>query len=97
MVFRCSDVSTYFHFLVLLYYHISKQLLTCNFVFEQNKLEVELQKVLEDKKRIMSESSEKDAEIMRLKVRADNRERCLRTTTVVGTVLFLGATKHLYT
>jgi len=33
----------------------------------QNKLEVELQKVLEDKKRIMSESSEKDAEIMRLK------------------------------
>jgi len=33
----------------------------------ENKLEVELQKVLEDKKRIMSESSEKDAEIMRLK------------------------------
>lgn len=33
----------------------------------ENKLEVELQKALEDKKRIMSESSEKDAEIMRLK------------------------------
>lgn len=33
----------------------------------QNKLEVELQKALEDKKRIMSESSAKDNEIMRLK------------------------------
>lgn len=33
----------------------------------ENKLEVELQKALEDKKRIMSESSAKDNEIMRLK------------------------------
>jgi len=33
----------------------------------ENKLEAELQKALEDKKRIMSESSAKDAEILRLK------------------------------
>jgi len=33
----------------------------------KNKLEAELQKALEDKKRIMSESSAKDAEILRLK------------------------------
>ena len=38
------------------------------FSYPQNKLEVELQKALEDKKRIMSESSAKDNEIMRLKV-----------------------------
>jgi len=33
----------------------------------QNKLETELQKALEDKKRLMSENSEKDAEIVRLR------------------------------
>lgn len=33
----------------------------------ENKLETELQKALEDKKRLMSENSEKDAEIVRLR------------------------------
>jgi len=44
----------------------------------QNKLEAELQKALEDKKRIMSESSAKDAEITQLK---DDVQRLKDTET----------------